>query len=154
MAVNLRKIKKLKYWETNTSITVVDINLGDERIVFNLKDELSFDNDSVNLELKDQPNHYAFIAMLHKKALVLKRERERILEKTRSRLFSQYKSQEKMANDLAEAMVYKSKEYQDDYKKFLAVSADVDILEVCVRAFEQRSMLMQTVSANIRRDKV
>ena len=115
MAVNLRKIKKLKYWESNTSITIVDINLGEERIVFNLKDELSFDNDSVNSELKDQPNHYAFIAMLHKKALVLKRERERILEKTRSRLFSQYKSQEKMANDLAEAMVYKSKEYQDDY---------------------------------------
>lgn len=59
-----------------------------------------------------------------------------------------------MANDLAEAMVTKSKEYQDKYKEFLSVSADVDILEVCVRAFEQRSMLMQTVSANIRRDKV
>ena len=154
MAVNLRKIKKLKYWETNTNITVVDIQLGEERIVFNLKDELSFNNDSVNSELKDQPNHYAFIAMLHKKALVLKREKERVLEKTRSRLFSQYKSQEKMANDLAEAMVTKSKEYQDKYKEFLSVSADVDILEVCVRSFEQRSMLMQTVSANIRRDKV
>ena len=38
MAVNLKKIRKLKYWETNTSITVVDINLGDERIVFNLKE--------------------------------------------------------------------------------------------------------------------
>lgn len=154
MAVNLRKIEKLKYWETNTNITVVDIQLGEERIVFNLKDELSFNNDSVNSELKDQPNHYAFIAMLHKKALVLKREKERVLEKTRSRLFSQYKSQEKMANDLAEAMVTKSKEYQDKYKEFLSVSADVDILEVCVRAFEQRSTLMQTVSANIRRDKV
>lgn len=30
MVVNLRKIKKLKYWESNTSITVVDINLGEE----------------------------------------------------------------------------------------------------------------------------
>ena len=35
MAVNLRKIKKLKYWETNTNITEVDNQLGEERIVIN-----------------------------------------------------------------------------------------------------------------------
>ena len=154
MGVNLRKIKKLKYWEENTSITVVDINLGDEHIIFDLRSELKFDNDSVNSRLNDQPTHYAFIAMLHKRALVLKREKERVLEKTRARLFSRIKSQDKVANDLAEALVTKDKEYQDVYKEYLSISASVDLLEVCVRAFEQRSMLMQTVSANIRRDRV
>lgn len=151
---NLKKIKPLAYWEDNTNIGIVDIELGDDHIVFNLKAELSFNPDSVNSKLNEQPTHYAFISMLYKRALIVKREKERILEKTRAKLFSAYKTEGKIANDLAEAMVVKDIDYQRAYKEFLSISATVDILEVCVRSFEQRSMLMQTVSANIRKDRV
>ena len=56
-----------------------------------------------------------------------------------------------MANDLAKEKAIASPVYQNAVKLYQAVQHQSDIIEVCVKSFEQRQQLIQTLSANIRK---
>jgi len=55
------------------------------------------------------------------------------------------------ANELAKEKATASTRYQKSIQMYHKAQHEADIVEVCVRTFEQRQQLIQTLSANIRK---
>lgn len=142
-----------------TSILELEVEIDNKKYTIDMRKELEISEGTVTVALKLQPTHYAFLATLHRRALVLKREREGRVNKIYSTLFSKYKSDydpvkypRGINNDLVNAKVERNLKYIKAKKELDAITSQVDILEVYVRAFEQRSSLIQTLSANMRKE--
>lgn len=152
----IRGNKIIKYAERSK---ILDINLtyGTESFSFNLNTEAIVDENKINNEIKNQPSAYAFLGMLHKKLTRLSRDKKREMEKTYAMLFIKYKDAldpntgRPIANDLVKEKVIASRRYQDSVISYHQAQENEDILETCVKTFEQRHSLIQTLSANIRK---
>ena len=74
-------------------------------------------------------------------------------------MFLLYKSQTDSAtgkpfsNDVAEAKATKNSEYQEKLQAYFDAELNCNIIETCVKSFEQRYSLIQTLSANIRKSR-
>ena len=149
--------KLLKYSETSTLMGIT-IEYNGEKINFNLFDEIVVDENKINHEIKVQPSSYAFLNMLYKKLIRVSKDKEKTMERKYAHLFIKYKSEtdpltnRPFNNDIAMEMVKKNKEYQKSLTDYHDAQHNADILEVCVKAFEQRYSLIQTLSANIRKN--
>lgn len=143
----------------STDVLDLKVVIDGESYTIDMRKELEISEATITQALKSQPTHYAFLAAIHKKALVIKREKERNLDKTYSSLYSKYKSDydpvkypRGLNNDLVTAKIEKNLKYIKAKKALEFIISQVDILEVYVRAFEQRSSLIQTLSANMRKE--
>ena len=149
--------KLVKY---SKKLSVMDIILSyqNETIKFNLHDELAIHEDDIDRELRDQPRIYSFLSMLHKKLIKHVSEKEAIKErayargymkardttdKTTGRFYA--KEDAKYKAELDKLYIKTCNEY-NEAKELLG------IIETCVRGFEQRSYLLQTISANRRKE--
>lgn len=146
----------IRYAEKSDLMNVSIIH-GDETFKFNLYSELVVSEDRINSEIKEQPSAYAFLGMLHKKLIRKAKDKERIMKKIYAIMFIKFKGDtdeqtgRPIANDLAKEKTIASPRYQKSVKEYIRVQHESDILEVCVLSFEQRSSLIQTLSANIRK---
>ena len=140
-----------------SKILNIDIKYGDETFSFNLNREVIVDENRINDEIKNQPSAYAFLGMLHKKLIRVAQDKKREMDKTYANLFIKYKDStdtntgRPIANDLAKEKVIASRRYQISIEEHHKAQENAEILEVCVRTFEQRYSLIQTLSANIRK---
>jgi len=149
-----RKISKY----TNSSITDVKIRFNGETFKFNLAEELSINEAKLNDELKEQPSYYGFMKMLQARLLTVKEDLERQADKTYA---SKYLKAAEAINPTTNR-VYSDKAAiqkalaNEDYNKILEKSIkakeDYNIVDACVRSFEQRASLIQTLAANMRRE--
>jgi len=136
----------------------IKIKYGEEIFKFNLKEELEINEDKINSELKEQPSIYGFLTLLHKKLIRLKEEAE--LEKD-SLYSSEYikwkdsinKSTNKVySDDYCKHKALSNLKYKLSYKKFIKANEIASILGSCVKSFEQRKDMIQTMSANLRKE--
>lgn len=136
----------------------VKIKFEGQVFKFNLNEELSINPDRINQELKEQPSHYAFLLLLQSKLLVYKEDREREMERVYAEKYSKYcekinpKTNRPYADKLAKEMAIASTDYQEAHKKFLSSKKDLGIIQACVKGFDQRFSLIQTISANLRKE--
>lgn len=148
---------KLRRYAKVSEIMVVNVTFGSEQFIINLYEELVVDENTINKEIKEQPNHYAFLGMLYKKLIRLAADTEKEMEKKFSEVYVKYK--EKINDntgrvydkEYAQHIANASPKYQELRTKFLKLKADAGDVDVCVKAFEQRKDLIQTLSANIRK---
>ena len=149
--------KKIKSLAKRSSLMDVSIQYGKDKIKFNLFEELQVDEARINDELKNQPSYYGFLSIL---AVKLKRsmdDKKSQLLKVEKELFIEYKEDVDKAtgrpysNDMAEALVIQEEDYQTALKEYLKAEEDYGIIKACVDAFTQRSHLVQSLSANIRK---
>jgi hypothetical protein len=153
----MSKRKKIPEYAASSKLMNILVTYGDEEFSFNLYEELSIEEDRINSEAQLQPSSYAFLNMLYKKLFRLNKQMEQRLEKKYKRLFLKYKkdkdplSGKSMANDVAEAMTVVDREYQELLAECLEVEGQLMTIEVCVKGFEQRVNLIQTLSANLRK---
>lgn len=151
-------INKLQKFSESSSLMDITVRFGDEKFNFNLYNELVINENKINDEIVNQASSYAFLNMLYKKLVRVYSDKDQQLRKKRSQLFIKFKSEldpltsRPYNNDLAEDMVIKNKAYQELQKEVNEAQHQLDILEVCVKAFEQRYSLIQTLSANIRKE--
>ena len=137
----------------------ITISYGTETFDFNLFKELVIDENKIDSEIKEQPSAYAFLGMLHKKLIRVMKDKEKEAEKKYWALFLLYKSQTDSAtgkpfsNDVAEAKATKNSEYQEKLQAYFDAELNCNIIETCVKSFEQRYSLIQTLSANIRKSR-
>lgn len=149
-------MKKLSSYRASPLFNIT-INYGGEAYKFNLAHELKIDEVLINKHIKNQPIDFSFLMMLHKKLLsefeILKHKRK----KTYGKLFLQAK--DKLHNgrpyndDMAKAWAESRKEFQSISKQCILCKDSADTIYTCVRAFEQRKDLLQTLSSNNRREK-
>ena len=150
---------KLKGYARASNIMRINITFGGEQFQFNLADELVVNENRINSEIMEQPTSYAFLTTLLTKLIREKEEAEKNLEVQFSKVYNRYK--EKL-NELT------GRPYDKEYAHhiatanpsvvikreiFIKAKHDVGIISSAVKSFEQRSFLIQTLSANIRKER-
>lgn len=150
---------KIQHFAKVSDIMNIQVNYGGEDFHFNLYEELSISEERRTRELKEQPSSYGFLSMLHKKLIKIKKEYEKDLNKCYASLYSSKKEKinpktnRVYDKEYVHELVIMNKIYQAKLRRFLEAEHNVEILEVCVKSFEQRSNLLQTLSANERKNQ-
>jgi hypothetical protein len=149
---------RLKEICSTSSLMDIEIEYDDEVIKFNLNQELQIKEVNINQDLKNQPAIYSFVSMLHKKMLKAKADKQNELEKAYARSYINIKSaldpntNRPYSNDTAKEQAILDIKYQRLLKSYNNISDKVNVLEVCVKSFEQKAFLIQTISANLRKE--
>jgi len=151
--------KKLDKYITRSSINDITIKYGKETFNFNLVEELSINENKINEELKEQPSYYGFLLLLQSRLLTVKEDTQRQAD---SKYASKYlkASEKKNPNtgrnysDKAAIQIALADEgYNLAVKRALQAKQDYNIITSCVRSFEQRAHLIQSLAANQRREQ-
>lgn len=137
----------------------ISIKYGDEKINFNLFEELIINENKINEEIKEQPSYYGFLLILKSKLERLKNDKQASVDKLFAELYVNYKSKvdsntnRPYANDYVEAKINRNKEYIKANQAVNKAIENLSIVNACVEAFNQRSYLLQSLSANVRKEK-
>lgn len=150
-------MKRIRKYASSSSLMDVKITYGDETFSFNLFEELVVDENKINQEIKEQPSSFAFLAMLHKKLLRTSKDKRAEMDKAYARAYIQYKkridpeTQRQYPKESAKELATKSPIYQKAIRIYHQAEEDWGVIDSCVKGFEQRKDLIQTLSANIRK---
>lgn len=131
---------------------VISVKYKGKLVTINITKELSIDEDIINSQLKNIPSSYAFLCLLRDN-LIKKRdtlEREKNIAYSKAWLF--YKeSDNRLNNDTANHKAMVNPKYLSIEERYLkAVHKANKLISIC-RAYESRERIIQTLSANIRK---
>ena len=152
------KSKLLKYAESS-DIMNITIKYGRERFSFNLNEELRINENIINSQIKDQPTSYAFLTMLQQKLIKLAKDKEFELQKIYARQLESLRGGKDPSTgrppskDSCEVIILASDEYQEKAKELVLIESNANTIRRAVEAFEQRKDILQTLSANLRKEK-
>jgi len=150
------KTSKIRKYAESSSLMNISISYGDEEFSFNLFNELVVNENIINKEIKEQPSSHAFLAMLLTKLTRIEADSKKEMENAFSKMYIFYKNEldtntnRPISNDLAKEKTINSKKYQVAVSRYNTAKENRGIIETCVKAFEERGSLIQTLSANIR----
>lgn len=149
-------IQKLKKYALDSKLMDITIAYGEEVFKFNLGNEVNIEEDFNREELLKQPAAYAFLTTLHKK-LITKLSRQKVAEKKAWAVaYLKYKDKtnpvtgKPYSDDVCKAKAELNEDYLNSQGITIKIQHNVSIIESCVRAFENRKDLLQTLSANAR----
>ncbi len=152
----MRKSKLVKYaWDSK--IMEVAITYGEEKFHFNLNSEIIIDENRINEEIKEQPSVYGFLGMLLIKLERIMNDKKREMEKVYSHMYIKFKTEmdestgRVTSHDLAKEKANNSNKYQNKVDEYHDAKQSYGSIKNCVQSFEQRHLLIQTLSANIRK---
>jgi hypothetical protein len=137
----------------------IKIQYGEEKVAFNLYEELKISPEKINDELMRQPGYYGFLLLLHKKLLTEFERAKTKRNKTWGKLYLKAKEMKSTAtgrlftDDMAKAYVEKHPEFLDITEACIVAKDNADTIYSCVKAFEQRKDLIQSISSNLRNEK-
>lgn len=131
---------------------VISVKYKGKLVTINITKELSIDENIINSQLKNIPSSYAFLCLLRDN-LIKKRdtlEREKNIAYSKAWLF--YKeSDNRLNNDTANHKALVNPKYLSVEERYLkAVHKANKLISIC-RAYESRERIIQTLSANIRK---
>lgn len=130
----------------------ISVKYKGKLITINITKELSIDENIINFQLKNIPSSYVFLSLLRDN-LIKKRdalEREKNIAYSKAWLF--YKeSDNRLNNDTANHKALVNPKYLSVEERYLkAVHKANKLISIC-RAYESRERIIQTLSANIRK---
>lgn len=131
---------------------IISVKYKGKIVTININKELSIDENIINSQLKNIPSSYAFLCLLRDN-LIKKRdtlEREKNIAYSKAWLF--YKeSDNRLNNDTANHKAMVNPKYLSIEERYLkAVHKANKLISIC-RAYESRERIIQTLSANIRK---
>ena len=131
---------------------VISVKYKGKLVTINITKELSIDENIINSQLKNIPSSYAFLCLLRDN-LIKKRdtlEREKNIAYSKAWLF--YKeSDNRLNNDTANHKAMVNPKYLSIEERYLkAVHKANKLISIC-RDYESRERIIQTLSANIRK---
>lgn len=133
----------------------IDIKYGKQRIQFNLFEEAKIKDEEGNHQLIVQPAYYGFIFLLHKRLLTqfedAKQRRKRIWSREYLKAKQGGVGAKYLPDAMAEAKANSSKSFKNITSLCIKLKDNADTLYACVKAFEQRKDLLQTISSNNRK---
>ena len=136
--------------------TQIRIQYGKENITFSLLRELRLSEDIINEELKGQASKYGFCMLLHSKLKTRFEELKVEKNKIFGRLYFQAKERKSQATgrpfteDMAKAWVEKHPKYIKACLACIKAKDNADAIYSCIKSFEQRKDLAQSISSNLR----
>jgi hypothetical protein len=151
-------MSKIQRYAKKAQLMEVSVKLGEESFSFNLFEELTITEARINAELFIQPNSYAFVGMLYKRLLAVIDDRKLEATKARATSYLWWKGERNdfdkpYSDDYCQAQADIDKDYLEKLVALNEAKEKAGILEICVRAFEERKDLIQTISANNRKER-
>lgn len=144
--------KKVKLSDIHDNI--IKVRYRGDILIINLSEELSIDENIINSQLKKIPSNYAFLCSI-RDTYIKKRDK---LEKEKDLAYSEawlfYKSSDsRMNNDTVSHKALTNRKYRSIEKKYLrAVNKANELISIC-KAYESRERIIQTISANLRKQQ-
>lgn len=135
----------------------VKIKLGDEVIKFNLQREIAITDDN-NMEsyVKEHPTQYGFLLMVRSRLIQRKSEQEAIVDKVWGKIWAKAKRQtisnRAPSNDYCDQKVKSDEDYLTAISILNQTKRNLNDIEACIKSFEVRKDLLQTYSANRRKE--
>nr|DAL41700.1 MAG TPA_asm: recombination, repair and ssDNA binding protein [Caudoviricetes sp.] len=131
---------------------IISVKYKGKIVTIDVSKELSIDENIINSQLKVIPSNYAFLCMVRDN-YIRKRdmlEREKNIAYSKAWLF--YKeSNTKLNNDTADHKAMVNPKYLSIEERYLkAVHKANKLISIC-KAYESRERILQTLSANIRK---
>jgi len=152
----MRRSQLIEYaW--NSKIMEISIIYGKEKFSFNLNSEIIIDENRINEEIKEQPSAYGFLGMLLVKLERVMNDKKKEMEKAYSSMYIKYRSQvdettnRNTSHDVAKEKATNSSKHQKAIEYYHQAKENYGTINHCVKSFEQRYPLIQTLSANIRK---
>lgn len=133
---------------------VLEVKYKGKSYSINISEELSLDEKILNRQLKDSPSNYEFLCHLKDQAC---RKRDN-LEREKDAVFSQVwlyfkESDNRMSNEAATHRATSNQKYQSYLKKYIRADYMANQLISICKAYENRERILQTLSANIRKQQ-
>ena len=123
-------------------------------IAINVTKELSIDDYILNKQLKDIPSNYAFLCLIRDRYIMIRDKLEREKNIAYSNAWLYYKdSDNKLNNDAAANKALVNPKYLSIEKRYLKSVAKANKLISICRAYESRERIIQTLSANLRKQQ-
>lgn len=134
----------------------IKIIFDGQTIKFNLFKELAINEDRLDKEIKNQPSYYGFLLLIQKKLLTkfenLKQDRKRLYAKLYLQAKKKTTNGRPYNDDMAKAYVEAHPQYVSITKNCIIAKDEADTIYSCIKAFEQRKDLIQTLSSNNRKN--
>lgn len=131
----------------------LNINYKGKKYKFNIPQELQIDTNVINTLLKKSPSNYAFISLVRDRYIFERDSLQREKEKSYSEAWVYYKESGNINNDLAGHKATIHPKYQSICERYDKVNLKTNQLISLCKAFEARDKILQTLSANIRKQQ-
>lgn len=124
-------------------------------LTINITEELSINEKIINSQLKEFPSSYAFLCMLRDKSIKVKDALEREKNNAYSKAWLFYKEADnKLNNETVSHKALTNPKYVSIEKRYgKALDKANRLISIC-KAYETRERILQTLSANLRREGV
>ena len=129
---------------------IIRVRYKGQLVKINISKELAINENLLNTQLKQLPSNYAFLCLLRDKAI---RDRDRLEKKkdaAYSRLWLFYRDTCSNNDTAAKKAECSSKYIKIEREHLKAIDKANKLISVC-RAYESRERILQTLSANIRK---
>lgn len=148
-------MSKLKKYAQESSIMKLKIKYNGQTFAWDMFEELQIKESALNAHVKGHTVSYAFLSMLHVKLKIKFRDEQKRVKRLKDTYMAKYAGTAGLkTNTQIEAFMYsKHKDLQQAEDELLHIEELKDMLEVCVKAFEQRKDMLQSLSANLRREQ-
>ena len=148
---------KLNQYANKSKLMNIIVKYGDEKFKFNLFEEAQINEDIIQKELLEQPSAYGFLGLLHEKLKKKAADVETTCKRKYAELYVEFKGQtgnlsgRPPSDDLVREKININEEYMNLEDELNNIREKVGLISVCVKTFEQRASLIQTISANNRK---
>lgn len=150
-------MKSLKSYAKTSPLMEISITTGGETYTFNLHKELKISEDTIGDDLITHPQSYGLLTMLHKELIKRAKEAKLRLESTTGKLWKMYRKKLQEGarvpgKDIIDKHIDSNSKYIQAKQSLIDLEHHRDIIESCVKAYEARKDLIQTISANRRKE--
>jgi hypothetical protein len=162
MERGLQRSNRLRKIAKSSDLMEIKLQYGKDKIIFNLYEELKIFESHLAGEIKEQPQLYAYLSVLHTKLTIHKEQMEAERDRIYSKLFNLYKAskaskhyqatQRQPSDDICENYAMTSDTYIKANENYLKAKHDMMVIGNAVNAFDRRGSLIQTISANKRKE--
>jgi len=135
----------------------ISITYQNEKINFNLFEELSISEGKINQEIKDQPSYQGFLGVLLTHLDKKHSDEKQSLKNIHGKYFEMYKNKKDeatgrpLSNDRVDAKILEKDKYIKQLARVNKAKFEIGLIETCVNSFNSRKDLIQSLSANVRK---
>lgn len=133
---------------------IISFKYKGKLVTINISRELEINENIINSQLKNIPSNYAFLCLLRDKMIKRRDKLEKEKDYAYSKAWLYYKeSDNRLNNDTVSHKALTSKIYIKANDKYLkALDKANRFISIC-KAYESRERIIQTLSANIRKQQ-
>lgn len=143
---------KLVNYARKSPIMNIKIRYKEEIIEFNMDHEMRVDESHVNIHLRSQIRNGAFLNILLVKLQIQYKNDQKKLQRAIDKLMVQYKPKFKTVTEATAQMYNDNPKLKKQEDALLELEEFRDTIQACVKSYDSRQNLLQSLSANVRNE--